>query len=769
MLNYANLNDVEFENLCKDVMSSRLKTTLRSFATGKDGGIDLVDIISRPQIIVQVKHYVKTNVRGLITELKKEVNKVKKLKPKQYYVCCSKELTPSNVAEIYAIFSGYMESESNILTLIEIEDFLKCNPDILRKHYKLWIASTSILENLYNQNIFIDCEVLLSTIRSEAKYFVQTEAYNQALNSLSKNNVVFLVGDPGVGKTVTSKMLILNYATQNYRIRYATDVTDVASLKRALTEDREVKEVILLDDCLGQAYFDMKQSQGSELVSLIRYINFSKNKLLILNSRVSILQEAYIKVPELVKCLDNKEFKVQVIDISAILDIEKAEILYNHLYFNTNEQEYFDVIKSNKCYWNIIKHKNYNPRIIEFISNPNRYKTISVDEFHNFIFSSLNNPTMVWDDEYEERLQMVDRCLLMVIYSLSNTEVSSHLVKKCFLHRIKDMREIDTTINQFERALKRLAEAFVKIVDNKGEAKLSMINPSVNDYLRYKLEQNEVESKAMQEAAICISQFKRLLPEDEAKDKIADLFYTGDILKLSFETEADRCKYIANYIIYHNIRNPIYTDIIKRYMGGIRSEKLDDFLVNRIVKFLSGDLFNYYKMETFFGELKEISDFLEVFSLKELEDILSVCYPHFEQREGFLEMCEDIIRNAISMHCYDVEAYSFDLDINGILEECSRCVQVGWDEYESIVEKDTAIQMIEKLIENLVVDEISDIAEGFPGDLRGYIGDASCYDIYVNGVDELVEDYLSVDYDEEDRYPVKNGEYTVDIDIMFNR
>ena len=43
MLNYANLNDIEFEYLCKDIMQRILGMQLRSFAQGKDGGIDLTN------------------------------------------------------------------------------------------------------------------------------------------------------------------------------------------------------------------------------------------------------------------------------------------------------------------------------------------------------------------------------------------------------------------------------------------------------------------------------------------------------------------------------------------------------------------------------------------------------------------------------------------------------------------------------------------------------------------------------------------------------
>ena len=103
MLNYANLNDVEFEYLCQDVMSKKLGVDLRRFAAGRDGGIDLADSTYKPKIIVQVKHYIKTDVSGLIRSLAKEVEKIEELNPTQYYICCSKELSAKKISEIYSM------------------------------------------------------------------------------------------------------------------------------------------------------------------------------------------------------------------------------------------------------------------------------------------------------------------------------------------------------------------------------------------------------------------------------------------------------------------------------------------------------------------------------------------------------------------------------------------------------------------------------------------------------------------------------------------
>ena len=75
MLNYANLSDIEFEYLCQDIMQRKLDVPLRRFTPGKDGGIDLTDNTSDPNIIVQVKHYNSSSIDTLIRALKKEKDK----------------------------------------------------------------------------------------------------------------------------------------------------------------------------------------------------------------------------------------------------------------------------------------------------------------------------------------------------------------------------------------------------------------------------------------------------------------------------------------------------------------------------------------------------------------------------------------------------------------------------------------------------------------------------------------------------------------------
>jgi len=72
---------------------------------------------------------------------------------------------------------------------------------------------------------------------------------------------------------------------------------------------------------------------------------------------------------------------------------------------------------------------------MEFICNPARYKGLDSSQYYEFVMQQLNNPREIWKDEYERKLKKVDRLLLLVLYSLSDSVVEESKVKECFEYR----------------------------------------------------------------------------------------------------------------------------------------------------------------------------------------------------------------------------------------------------------------------------------------------------------------------------------------------
>lgn len=84
------LSPFEFECFVRDILTERDKIDYCSFAEGKDGGIDLrASYGASKTIIVQAKRY--KTWKELKPELKKEVDKVRRLSPDRYIIATSVE------------------------------------------------------------------------------------------------------------------------------------------------------------------------------------------------------------------------------------------------------------------------------------------------------------------------------------------------------------------------------------------------------------------------------------------------------------------------------------------------------------------------------------------------------------------------------------------------------------------------------------------------------------------------------------------------------
>lgn len=775
MLNYANLSDVEFEYLCQDIMQEKLGVKLHRFARGKDGGIDLTDDVNSKNIIVQVKHYVKSSDSHLMESLKKEVEKVKILSPREYYICCSRELSPQKVDEIYSQFSFCMKSPANIITLSEIDDFLhdSKNLEVLKKHYKLWLDSTGILEDLTSNDLFVDCETLLLDIRRESTLFVKTAAFDAALKHLENNQTIFITGNPGVGKTITSKMLVLHYATMGYKVRFSTDVSDLSALKKSLSRNPDIKEIILVDDCLGQAYFNMREDQNSELISLISYINVSSNKRLILNSRITILQEAKECCSRLVKILEGKYCKLYVLDMSKLSLLDKAKIFYNHTFFMGMDNRYFMEIRKEKRYYDVIKHPNYTPRLIEFVCDPSRYKDVKVSDYYSFIMQQLNNPREIWKDEYEHRLGKVDRLLLLTIYSLSDSMVDEEDVRRCFEERVKHEPDVDMTINQYEASLLRLLDGFIQIVIKNGIKKLRMVNPSVNDYIDGRLSASVLEREQLVASARTIQQKRRLLNDSEFDIFVESIIKYHEVGKYLFTTESQKSVFVTFYLSKYAIFDGLYIERIQAFFKSPQSLFIGDKEVASLIdifrNILQKDFCEFYGIREFLMKECSLEQIFELFELGDLVEFICLIDKFYrdDSRIQFIEIVLEQLRYAITSYSGGFDIDKFDIDVGAIVQSSCYLSDRG-DEEISITK---AVEYLQDKVFDLVLADVEEKCSELPNDIKRKL---DCFEnIEFPDVDlkDVIDSWLSAPYNGE---VLPNGDKTIDevnaeIEVMFER
>ena len=590
MFNYGNLSDVEFEELCRDIMQIKLGVKLHTFTKGRDGGIDICDMADHPQIVIQAKHYFSSSFSTLKSSLEREKPKLERFNHIQYYVCTSKGLSPDNVSAIYEMFHDYMPSIENILGQNELDEFLNSDKarDILLKHYKLGLSSY-IISDLLNHDASIDTRVLFDDIEQEKKYFVATKVFFKAINQLKKDRILILTGNPGSGKTITSQMLVYEMVKAGFRIIYISD-HNIKEAKRLLSHDKE-KELIFLDDCFGQRYFEMKTETGDEITKLIKYVKYNKNKLLLMNSRITIYSEAKAIFLSLQESVENNELDELCINMDDLSMVEKAQILYNHLYFNNVPREYLDAIKAGYQYRKIVCHKNYMPRIIRRFTNKHVIESYTPEKYIDYVFSVLNNPKLIWEDEYTVRLQTSDRVFVNTLYSLTDTCVNSEIHRRAFDRRMCVIGG-DTTADNWNKSKRRLIGSMIKIIDKDGEEVLAAADPSVNDYLDIYMKRNIEEANQIVRAATEYIQIQRM-----KMDYFGKMVEEGTALNINYSSEKEKIVAIISVIGKNNILREEYREIVSAFLldpSIIMEYDNHKYTIGLYFSFMQGELYDFY-------------------------------------------------------------------------------------------------------------------------------------------------------------------------------
>jgi len=701
MYNLENLNDHEFEQLAKDIMEKMIGTKLHRFKKGRDGGVDLCDSNNSINHMIQVKHYLNSKWSDLRNSLRDEIPKVKKNNPQNYYIFCSIELSVQNKREIVNMFPNHAHNISHIIDKIEINDFLSnpINKNIIDKHFKLWFYSADLLSKINQKHYFIDSEELLFDIDEHVKRFVKTNAYIDCLKKLSESNVLLITGSPGVGKTTISKMLVLYYISKGYSVRYVSN-NSIKDLKNTLSYSPENKEIILLDDFLGQHYLNIRESTSNEIKALITYIENSASKKIILNSRITIMNEAEHSFIDFQRLMQMQKINQYIIDLDKMSYLEKAKILYNHLFFSNMSPSYFKVLKTNRAYEKIIRHKNYNPRITEYITNYYNLKGIELSEYLIFIIEKLDNPDEVWDDEFRNRISEVDRIFMHTLYSLTDTTVSMDIFRKAFDKRIYE-DNIKTTQNLFDDVSKRLGNSLIRISINKTSKtpylEVSVVNPSINDYMKKRISGNHNEQKSIVKFAKFIQQVDKIMSvnTDDAKS----FFNHSEVRLDSINRITDY--YYLSHIVKYNIFDLSYQNTIEEAFKNlcINSSSLNEGL---LVDLVEHKIVDFYNLESIllknldtavkffpFGSFKVIYLWLANKNKSISEDVKHIFRKHFKNAieetvsEDINDELPSIVTNSIGDSELNVESYE-DIEqtyIDYYYQDIEKIIKEKIDEY----------------------------------------------------------------------------------------
>ena len=523
--NYLALDSFEFELLACDVVAKMSRVKLSCYAPGKDGGIDASDYKCddslHPHVIVQAKRWGQTSIQGkLVPSAKKLADRLisNSVIPEELYLVVASPLSLDMQARVQSELKCCGAKSVTVIDSVKLDEFLdeEENRNIVRKHFKLWLAGTGVLQELYTRDVYVDSEVFLHEARSMESVFIQTSLFDYAVDCLSKRSVLLITGVPGTGKTMLTRMLALFAQADGYKV-LSSSCNDCSGLKKALSpDDAAARELIVLDDFLGQRCLDVEIRGLREIRSLARFVEISPNRRLVINSRLSILNEAKHRDGDFSLLADRLIEGAVMIDTAEMSLVDKRRILLSNLRFSRVPREYLREIckpsrqKSGAGYIQICQHANFSPRVIEYCSRADFVARNSPDGYLLAILDALSYPEQIWRDEFEMRLTKLDRLLLLQQFSLSDGFVSEMALRRSFLTRISCLQEIDSSVDIFSEAVLRLNRSLLKVRANGKENELEVANPSINDFLSGYIKGNDIEAAHIVENATYVNQLWRM-------------------------------------------------------------------------------------------------------------------------------------------------------------------------------------------------------------------------------------------------------------------
>lgn len=650
---FSKINDEEYEELFKDILKSTTGENFRTFAKGRDGGIDVISTNAKNKIIGQAKHYVKTPMTQLLKDLKnKEKPKVTRLNPDRYIVAFSQEITSQAYEKILEIFSPFLKDGNDIYDLKRMKEILDNDEKLINKWYKLWLPSKEIIDKILKNSENVITSFYKEKIDKEVQLFIETKYYKEAIKTLEKENVIIIHGNPGTGKTTLANILVYQFLARDYKLKYIMN-SELSNINNLINIDE--KEIILIDDFLGSNILELEAGKETALATLINLCRFKKNKKLILVTRTVLYNRAkntYEKFNE----VDNKICNL-MIDTSRINILERAKILYNHLsFYGINSTEKYEAFIKNKLYLKIIRSHNFNPRIVAEIVENAALRLDNNDEIVQMIDDSLSNPNSIWE-YYYKNLNAEEKIILKLI-AIFNREINMDILKDVFdgiYHKIAKKYNLSIKENCFLESIRTLSGSLVRIVNREDSKMINLANPSIRDYIidifsknEYNLITDYIDTNLYIEQLLFLYQITNQKAQNAIKEIILQNYFWLNCIE-------DKEEKIFNFLVSNKINNKLTKKIFKKFFID-RQLRIRYQTMQNILYLVKEEEAYYKRVFITYEYKKQINNIIDNINYRDnLEEYLDISDSIFEFNfEYYVDIILPNIESAIN-RCYENE------------------------------------------------------------------------------------------------------------------
>jgi hypothetical protein len=381
----------------------------------------------------------------------------------------------TQLAEIIGIA---LKNLGDILGCTELNAILSRHPSIEEAHIKLWLSSTAVLKRLLRSAAFAYTAASREEMLDKLRVFVPNPSFSHARKVLEEHHVLIVSGPPGVGKTTLAQMLVYAYVGEEW------EFAAVKNLDDEFSEIQDTKkQIFFFDDFLGKISLDRKAlaARDTILARFIHRIQRSKNARFILTTRAYIYEEAR----SVSESIGNPRLDISkyVLDVGVYTRRVRARILYNHIVASSLSTNYVRALIAGGVLPKIVDHPNYNPRIIEWMTDPSLLINVLPETYANHFIHMLDHPTEIWDRAFREHIPSKAQHLLISLFFSSEYGEDLEELRSSFqaVHtRLCMIHNLSSAPTDFQDALKLLEGSFLSLRNRQA----SFVNPSIRDYLK---------------------------------------------------------------------------------------------------------------------------------------------------------------------------------------------------------------------------------------------------------------------------------------------
>jgi energy-coupling factor transporter ATP-binding protein EcfA2 len=386
MYNLHKLGWNSFQQLCLTIAREVLGQTVQSFLDSNDAGQDgafsgnwnpVEGQNLSGKFVIQCKFTNRVDHRYTPSDIKEEIPKIEKL-------------VNDGFCDVYILMTnaGISGKQTNTISLMikdaGVKDVLIFGStwieDQIKEKTKLRMLVPRLyglgdLSQILDERAYAQARAVLDSLREDLAKVVITSAYRKAIKALDEHGFVLLIGEPAAGKTTIASMLAMAAAD-----KWGSSVVKLADPAHVVERwnSNESSQFFWVDDAFGVTQYESSLVYGwnHSLVQIRAMLH--RGVKIVMTSRDYIYNRARNDLKESAFPLLS-ESQV-VIDVHELSNLEKQQILYNHLKLGQQPVVFRSKIK--QYLEDIAAHSRFIPETARRIADPFFTKDIYFSKYH---------------------------------------------------------------------------------------------------------------------------------------------------------------------------------------------------------------------------------------------------------------------------------------------------------------------------------------------------------------------------------------------------